>query len=145
LVSVTEIGGRRMPELCFLPGRLRWTILPKERYGESLSGRGSNTQPSNCEADIYQWSFAAPPILFSLMTAINCGPPVPIANTTRAVSDTTYQRTAVYTCQKGMWMMGTKVTSATTKCAVSGLWLAGFGLHWCWRSCLVFMGVGRGG
>ena len=26
-------------------------ILPKERYGDSLSGRGSNTQPSDWEAD----------------------------------------------------------------------------------------------
>jgi len=34
---VTAIGGRPKPELCFLPGRLRWTLLPKERYGNSLS------------------------------------------------------------------------------------------------------------
>jgi len=39
------------PELHFLPGQLRWTLLPKERYGNSLSGRGSNTQPFNWEAD----------------------------------------------------------------------------------------------
>jgi len=45
---VTAIGGRPKPEICFLPGRLGWTLLPKERYGDSLSGRGSNTQPSNC-------------------------------------------------------------------------------------------------
>jgi len=35
---VTAIGGRPKPELCFLPGRLRWTLLPNERYGNSLSG-----------------------------------------------------------------------------------------------------------
>jgi len=46
-ILVTVIGGRPKPELCFLPGRLRWTLLPKVRYGDSLSGRGSNTQPSS--------------------------------------------------------------------------------------------------
>jgi len=51
LISVTAIGGRPKPELCFLPGRLRWTLTPKERYGNSLSGCGSNTQPSDWEAD----------------------------------------------------------------------------------------------
>jgi len=44
---VTAISGRPKPELCFFPGR----CLPKERYGNSLSGRGSNSQPSNWEAD----------------------------------------------------------------------------------------------
>jgi len=43
LISVTVIGGRSTPELCFLPGRLRWKLLSKERYGNSLSGCGSNT------------------------------------------------------------------------------------------------------
>jgi len=45
--------GRPQPEICFLPGRLRWTLLPKERYGNSLSGlgdRGSKTHPFNLEA-----------------------------------------------------------------------------------------------
>jgi len=44
---MTAIGGRPKPEFCFLLGQLRWTLLPKERCGNSLSGRGSNTQPSN--------------------------------------------------------------------------------------------------
>jgi len=39
---VTAIGGRPKPELCFLPGRLRWTLLPRKRCGNSLSGYGSN-------------------------------------------------------------------------------------------------------
>ena len=34
---LTTIGGRLKPDLCFLSGRLRRTVLPKERYGESLS------------------------------------------------------------------------------------------------------------
>jgi len=38
-------SGKPTPELCFLSGRLRWTLLPKEHYGDSLSGRGSTTQP----------------------------------------------------------------------------------------------------
>jgi len=36
---VTAIGGRPKPELCFFPGRLRWTLLPKERYGNSLTNK----------------------------------------------------------------------------------------------------------
>jgi len=27
LILATAIGGRPKPELCFLPGRLRWTLL----------------------------------------------------------------------------------------------------------------------
>jgi len=45
-ILVTAIGDRPKPEICFFPRRLKWTLLPKERYGESLSGRGSNTQPT---------------------------------------------------------------------------------------------------
>jgi len=48
---VTAIDGRLKPEIFFLHGRLRWTLLLKERYGDSFCGRGSNTQPSNWEAD----------------------------------------------------------------------------------------------
>jgi len=51
LILVTAISDRPKPGLCFLLGRLKWTLLPKERYGKSLSGRGSNTQPSNWQAD----------------------------------------------------------------------------------------------
>jgi len=31
---LTTIGGKLKPEFFFLPGRLRWTLLPKERYGD---------------------------------------------------------------------------------------------------------------
>ena len=51
LLILVTANGRPKPELCFLPGRLRWTLLPKEHYSNSLSGCGSNTQPSNWEAD----------------------------------------------------------------------------------------------
>jgi len=60
LILATAVGGRPKPELCFLPGRLRLTLLPKEGYGNSLIGCGSNTQPSTWEADIYHWANAAP-------------------------------------------------------------------------------------
>jgi len=60
LILVTAIGGRPKPELCFLPGRLRWTLLPKEHYGNSLSGYGSNTQLYNWGADNLPLSYAAP-------------------------------------------------------------------------------------
>ena len=45
-ILLTAIGGRPKPELCFLPRRLRWTLLPKKLYGNSLNGCGSNTQRS---------------------------------------------------------------------------------------------------
>ena len=51
LILATAIGGRPKPELCFLPGRLRWTLLHKERYDNSLSGCGSSTQPSKWETN----------------------------------------------------------------------------------------------
>jgi len=34
-ILATAIGGWPKPELSFLPGRLRWTLLPEERYGNS--------------------------------------------------------------------------------------------------------------
>jgi len=54
---VTAVGGWPKPEFCFMPRQLRWTLLPKERYGNSLNGRGSNTQPSNWEADTLSLSY----------------------------------------------------------------------------------------
>ena len=82
LVALPNVGGGRLLNLIFgwrqmgqaeawniaswrggwvidIPG-LGWTLLPKERYGDSLSGRGSNTQPSDWEADrleaYFEWT-----------------------------------------------------------------------------------------
>ena len=57
LILMTAIGSRPKPEICFLSGLLRWTFLPKERYGDPLSGRGSNTEPYNWEADTVTLSY----------------------------------------------------------------------------------------
>jgi len=57
---VVAIGGRPKPEICFLLGQLGWMPLPKERYSNSLSGRGSNTQPFNWEADTLPLSSCLP-------------------------------------------------------------------------------------
>ena len=65
LSLVTAVSGRPKPEWCFLPGRLRWTLLPKECYSNSLSGCGSNTQPSNWEAVPLRLSYCRPQSLFS--------------------------------------------------------------------------------
>jgi len=51
ILLMTATSGWPTPEMRFLPEQLRWTLLPKERYGNSLSGRGSNTQASNWEVD----------------------------------------------------------------------------------------------
>ena len=45
-------------QACFLPGWLRWTLLPKEGYGDSLSGRRSNL--SFQRRPLYHWAIAAP-------------------------------------------------------------------------------------
>jgi len=54
------IGGRPKHEVCFLPGRLRWTLFPVDRYGNSFSGRGSNTQPSSWVAGTLPLSYWRP-------------------------------------------------------------------------------------
>jgi len=48
----TAISGIPMPEICFLPGQFRRTILPKEHHGDSLGDRGSNAQPFDLEAGL---------------------------------------------------------------------------------------------
>jgi len=56
---VTAIVDRPKPEICFLPGRLMRKLFAQRGYGDSLTGRGSTTQPSNWEADTlslnYRW------------------------------------------------------------------------------------------
>jgi len=51
IILATAISDMPMPEICFLPGPFRRTILPKEHHGDSPSGRGSNSQPSDWQAD----------------------------------------------------------------------------------------------
>jgi len=49
IMVAKAISDMTTPEICFLPGQLRRKILPKERYGDSLSvGESATaTQPSN--------------------------------------------------------------------------------------------------
>jgi len=65
--------GRPTPNLCFLSGRLRWTLLPKERYGNSLGGSRSNTQTSDWEADTSPLSYM---LVFENPSAIKCYKPL---------------------------------------------------------------------
>jgi len=46
-ILVSATGVTLEPELCFLPGQFKLTLLSKERYGLplSLSGRGSIINP----------------------------------------------------------------------------------------------------
>jgi len=37
MVVATGLSGMPTPGICFIPGQLRWTLLPKERYGDSVS------------------------------------------------------------------------------------------------------------
>jgi len=60
-ILVTASGGRPKPEFRFLSRQLRSrALLLKDRYGVSLSGRGSKIQPSNWEADILPLSYCRP-------------------------------------------------------------------------------------
>jgi len=56
----TTISGMPTPEICFLPGQLRWTLLPNEYYGDSLSSPGSNPQSTNWEVDTLLVSYRRP-------------------------------------------------------------------------------------
>jgi len=51
IILAKAISGMPTPEICFLPGHFRLTILPKEHHGESLSVCEVDTQPSSWEAD----------------------------------------------------------------------------------------------
>jgi len=51
IISATAISDMPTPEIGFLPGQFRVTILPKEHHGESLSVCELDTEPSNWEAD----------------------------------------------------------------------------------------------
>jgi len=51
LILATAIRGRPKPDFASCRGRWGERSLPMERCGNSLSGRESNTQPSNWEAD----------------------------------------------------------------------------------------------
>jgi len=42
LILVTAVGDRPKAQVWFLPGRLKWTLLPKQRYGALPSVRRSN-------------------------------------------------------------------------------------------------------
>ena len=57
---LTTAGGRPKPRRCFLSGRLRWTLLPKDCYGHSLSCHGSNTQPFNWKAGTLPLGYRRP-------------------------------------------------------------------------------------
>jgi len=53
---------------------LRWTLLPKECYGDWVSSRESNTQPSNWEADTFPLGYHSPSItqyqFFGCLTSV---------------------------------------------------------------------------
>jgi len=50
VIFAMAISGTPMPKICFVPGQLKGTILPKECYGDSFSVGKSDTQPSNWKA-----------------------------------------------------------------------------------------------
>jgi len=51
IILATAISGMPTPEIRFLPGQFRLTILPKVHQGESLSVCELDTQPPNWEAN----------------------------------------------------------------------------------------------
>jgi len=59
IILATATSGMSTPEICFLPGQFRLTILPMEQHAESLSVRELDIclQPSNWEADTLPLSY----------------------------------------------------------------------------------------
>jgi len=64
IILATAGSGMPTPDICFLPGPLRWTLLPKHRYSDSLSDRGSNTRLHTWEADALRLSYRRPSKIF---------------------------------------------------------------------------------
>jgi len=64
IILATANSGMPAPEICFLPGQFRRTILPKEHHGESLGVCELFTQPSNWEADTLPLSYRCPSEIF---------------------------------------------------------------------------------
>jgi len=58
------ISGMPTPEICFLPGQFRLTILRKEHHSESLGICELFTQPSNWEADPLSLGYRHPSEIF---------------------------------------------------------------------------------
>jgi len=59
IILATAISGMPTPEIPFLLGQLKRTILPQERYGDSLSVGELDTQPSNWDGALFHWTIAA--------------------------------------------------------------------------------------
>jgi len=49
IILAAAVNGMPTLGICFLPGQSRWMLLPKKRYGDSLTVGESNTQPSTWE------------------------------------------------------------------------------------------------
>jgi len=64
LTLATAITGMPTPEICFLPGQFRRTLLPKEHHRESLSVCELFTQPSNWKADNLTPDYRRPSEIF---------------------------------------------------------------------------------
>ena len=64
IISATAISGMPAPEICFLPGQFRLTILPKKHHGESLAVCESVTQPFSWEADTLPLVYRRPSEIF---------------------------------------------------------------------------------
>jgi len=59
-ILATAISGMPAPEICFLPGQFRWTILPKEDHGEhSVSVYWTHNLPIE-RRTLYDWAIATP-------------------------------------------------------------------------------------
>jgi len=64
IIFATAISDMPAPEICFLPGQFRQSILPKEHHGESLSVCEMDTQPSNWEVDTLLLGYRRPSEIF---------------------------------------------------------------------------------
>jgi len=55
-----EISGMPTPEICVLPGKLRRTVLPRERNGDFTQCRCIGHTTFQLRGGHYHWAIAAP-------------------------------------------------------------------------------------
>jgi len=64
IILATAINGMPAPEIFFLPGQFRLTILPKEHHDEPLGVCELDTRPYNWEADTLPLGHRRPSEIF---------------------------------------------------------------------------------
>ena len=103
---VTAIAGRPKPAICLLPERLRWKLLPKQRYVDP-HGRGMLTQFFDWEADTLPLNCRRPRKSF---LEIN----FPLTPSTVDCFDSHYLKLHIAFCAVCLWASSSQACNAQT-------------------------------